>query len=169
MDLPPHFLLLRFHWCNYFALEVFSFVDMGGLTCGLFGWPFAKGILFGNRWSLPLLIWAWGFQWSTQNRKIMLFGCIAFIEPGCRIPECYGTCQWDTLWVSYGWMKFGYFELHPLIVHASWPQWECILGSWNALWVAYKVVQSIFAYEGVLNALTLNVDFLDWLFFSYSF
>jgi hypothetical protein len=115
---------------------------------------------FFRRELLGLTFWGWLLE---------LFGCIAFIEPGCRIPECYGTCQWDTLWVSYGWMKFGYFELHPLIVHASWPQWECILGSWNALWVAYKVVQSIFAYEGVLNALTLNVDFLDWLFFSYSF
>jgi hypothetical protein len=113
-----------------------------------------------RRWLLGLIFWDWLLE---------LFGFIAVVEPGCRISECYGTHQWDTLWVSYGWMKFGDFELHPLIVHASWPRWECAIGFWNALWVAYNLVQSIFAYEGVLNVLTLNVDFLDWLLFRYSF
>jgi hypothetical protein len=34
---PPYFQLLRFQRGNYFVLEVFSFVDIGGLTFGLFG------------------------------------------------------------------------------------------------------------------------------------
>jgi hypothetical protein len=91
------------------------------------------------------------------------------VEPRSVIPECYGTLHWDTLWMNYGWMKFGHLEIHPLIVHATWLQWECALGSRNALWVAYKMEELVLPFEGILNVSTWNVDFLDWLFLLFSF
>jgi hypothetical protein len=71
--------------------------------------------------------------------------------------------------MSYRWMKFGYFGLHPLIVHASWLRWECALGSRNALWVPYLMEELVLAFEGILNVCTWNVDFLGWHLFRCSF
>jgi hypothetical protein len=41
------------------------------------------------------------------------------VEWGVVIPEWHGVCRSDTLWMSYGWMKFVVLEFHPLILHAS--------------------------------------------------
>jgi hypothetical protein len=70
--------------------------------------------------------------------------------------------------MSYGWMKFIYLELHPLIVHTSWPQWGCVICFWNALRVAHDMVQLSFAFEGAFNVSTSNFDFYCWLFKSFS-
>jgi hypothetical protein len=69
------------------------------------------------------------------------------VELRRKIPECFGIHDLDTLWMSYGWMKFGNFELHLLIMHASWHGWGCEICFQNALWVAYNMVQFFFAIE----------------------
>jgi hypothetical protein len=84
--------------------------------------------------------WGWIF-WT--------FCFIAAVEHGTRIPEWYGTCQSDLLWRSYGWMKFIYFGLHPLIAHALGVQWPSALCFWNTLWGAYNVVHLFILFNGV--------------------
>jgi hypothetical protein len=166
LHLSPHFWCLRFQICGRELKDVHRLWDMDSLTCGVFGWLFGKNIIFEIWWGLPLLIWAWRFQWCTQNREIMLFKegwllgltfegwlfelfCfIAAVEHGTRIPEWYGTCQSDLLWRSYGWMKFIYFGLHPLIAHALGVQWPSALCFWNTLWGAYNVVHLLILFNG---------------------
>jgi hypothetical protein len=115
---------------------------------------------------LEVWLWSQGLTWlSTVKVDLFLrFRLKAVIEPGSVILECSDTLHWGTLWMKYGWMKFGHLRLHLLIVHATWPPWECALGSWNALWVAYNMEDLVLVLEGVLNVSTWNVDFLSWLF-----
>jgi hypothetical protein len=83
-------------------------------------------------------IWSDVLNWKAH----IFFGILDFvhaIEARCRIPKWFGTCSWDTFWMSYCWMKFEILIFHLWIVHPFIVQWSCILCLWNALWMAYRM------------------------------
>jgi hypothetical protein len=88
------------------------------------------------------------------ERQIFLFdffGILDFLhamEARSRILEWFGTRSSDIFWMNYWWMNFKILIFHPWIVHALIVEWSCILCSWNALWVAYRM-ECLFVADGM--------------------